>query len=335
MKNSWTKTFRRLAAGCIVAGCTAMSSAMCYAATAYDDASDSVYADGWQAGDNGGSGFTAWNFDSRYGNGAQYTSSGFKEIDDGLQGGTQFSNPHNAIGEAWTMGEVPTTNGAGRAGRGFDLAIGETLKVVFDNPTGTPFFKGYFIRLNGGTKGVNGNICSSRFNACSPGVNGGSGPLEKANLGRFEYFSYGEWGMNDAAATFTGVLDTDTAAAGAVFTVARTAANTYDVLLDSLGGGADFSATRTFLNPHKRRNQVDWIEFVFFNGVASDETPTLAEPGTELYIRSMEIFATPPLAAGALGGGSGVPEPGTAALLLLGATGTVLATARRRRNDES
>ena len=29
-----------------------------------------------------------------------------------------------------------------------------------------------------------------------------------------------------------------------------------------------------------------------------------------------------------------VPEPGTAALLLLGATGAVIGTARRRRNDE-
>src|SRR6187402_648877 len=78
MKNFWTKTLRCLAAGTIVAGATAFSSAQSYAATAYDDASDPAYANGWQgqthndfgvqltAGDNGGFGFTQWNFDSSY-----------------------------------------------------------------------------------------------------------------------------------------------------------------------------------------------------------------------------------------------------------------------------
>ena len=63
MKKSWSHYFRRIAAVCAVSGATAWSSAMCYAVQlAYDDASDSVYADGWQAGDNGGSGFEPWDF---------------------------------------------------------------------------------------------------------------------------------------------------------------------------------------------------------------------------------------------------------------------------------
>ena len=115
------------------------------------------------------------------------------------------------------------------------------------------------------------------------------------------------------------VFDTDTAAAGAIYKVTRTGANTYDMSLDSIGPGADFSASRTFDNAGV---PVDWIEFVFFNANAatgegfSDLTPTLAEPGTDLYIRSMMI----------------VPEPATFGLLVLGA-GTLLGigTARRRK----
>ena len=66
MKNSWTKTFRRLAAATVVAGTTAFSSAMCYAQIAFDNATDPVYNNGWQAGDNGGFGFGPWNFDGTY-----------------------------------------------------------------------------------------------------------------------------------------------------------------------------------------------------------------------------------------------------------------------------
>src|ERR1700742_1081312 len=100
MKNYWINTFRRLTAACVVAGSAALSSASCYAAVALDNASDPVYADGWQAGDNGGSGFTAWNWDGGYifgGVNYTYNSPLYAQIDDGLQGGTQFSNPHNSI----------------------------------------------------------------------------------------------------------------------------------------------------------------------------------------------------------------------------------------------
>src|SRR5690348_2269349 len=113
MKNFWTKTFRRLAAGAIIAGATAFSSAMCYAAQlAFDSASDPAYADGWQAGDNGGFGFTPWNFDASYtyqGTVYAYAHAGFKAIDNGLQSGTQFSNPFNNIGSP-AMGAPPNTN---------------------------------------------------------------------------------------------------------------------------------------------------------------------------------------------------------------------------------
>ena len=71
-------------------GATAFSSAMCYAINAADNASDPVYADGWQAGDNGGTGFTAWNFDTDT---VFAVTPGTQAIDDGLQAGGANSSP--------------------------------------------------------------------------------------------------------------------------------------------------------------------------------------------------------------------------------------------------
>ncbi len=316
MRKSWTQTFRRLAAGCVMFGATTFSSAMCYAINAFDSAADPVYADGWQAGDNGGFGFTPWNFDSGYifnGTNYVYAQAGFKAIDDGLQGGTHFSNPFNAIGRSWVLGTAPGDDGAPHVGRGFaPLQIGQTLEVTIDNPTVRQFFKGYFVRLNGGTGGVNGNIANLGYASSFPlGT-----PVPKMAFTTFEYFTNGQWSVNDAANTSTGVFDTDTAAAGALFSVTRTGANTYDVKMDSLGGGADFmDVGRTFQNAGAA---VDWIEFVFFNPVTDTGTPPTT--ATDFYISSIRI----------------VPEPGSGMLLVLGAAGVLFGAAgvRFRRQRE-
>jgi hypothetical protein len=269
MKNSWTQTFRRLASLCVVAGSTAFSSAACYAIHAFDSAADPVYADGWQAGDNGGTGFTPWNFDTD-----TFTMvPGLHLIDDGLQAGGPTSSPFNAIGRAWRMSIPP--DGLPRAGRGFaPLQIGQTLSVTIDNPTERAFFKGYFIRLNTG----GGNICYGD-SACTTGTS----PVQKMRFQTFEYFTNGKWGIDDSTFNNTTLLDVDTAAAGAVFKVTRTGAETYDVLMDPLGAAPSFTASRTF----KAGGPVDWIEFTMFN------TPTNPTADTDLFIRSIEIVPEP------------------------------------------
>jgi hypothetical protein len=191
------------------------------------------------------------------------------------------------------------------------LKIGQTLKVVIDNPTERQFFKGYFVRLNGAAagidgKGVDGNICYGGYACTNPFVNP---VVPKGNIGTFEYFTAGEWFV-DGASGPTGVFDTDTAAAGALISVKRTGANAYDVLIDSLGSVADFMESGiAFANPGV---PVNWIEFTFFNTTTdTGEPPTTA---TDFYISSMMI----------------VPEPGTGTLLLLGAGGALLGIARAR-----
>jgi hypothetical protein len=278
---------------------------MCYAQNSYDDATDPTYADGWQAGDNGGTGFTPWNFDSSYfwpvdGNWYPFAHADFHAVDDGLQNGTHYSNPFNNLGsKAWAMGISPTNDGTVRAGRGFSpLEIGDTINVIFDNPTDRQFFKGYYIRLNSTFESsidgmpINGNICKGAGANCTPN---GTPPAHKMYLSRFEYFDDGEWVMFDADdpeppvsdSTPTAVFDTDTAVAGARLSVTRTGADTYDVLLDPLGPGPSFSNPTpfTFANPGR---PVNWIEFTFFNTLTDDGSPPTV--ATDLYIRSIEII---------------------------------------------
>src|ERR1700752_215628 len=115
MKNTWRDFLRRIVAVSGATVATAWSSAMCYAVQlAFDSADDPVYADGWQGithagtagggaqlttGDNGGFGFTAWNFDSAYVSGTgfnygNYADLTIKDIDPG-------GGPFNNIGKAW------------------------------------------------------------------------------------------------------------------------------------------------------------------------------------------------------------------------------------------
>src|SRR5688572_8541548 len=115
MKRSWGRYFRRMASVCFVGGATAWSSAMCFAVQlAHDNGSDPVYADGWQGevtnlvptvgpGDNGGFGFTPWNFDNDiYG----VPVIGIRSMDgppttaDPLR--TQ--SPFNQVGAGWRLG---------------------------------------------------------------------------------------------------------------------------------------------------------------------------------------------------------------------------------------
>jgi hypothetical protein len=270
---------------------------MCYAQNSFDSASDPAYADGWQEGDNGGTGFTAWNWDAGYifnETNYAYATPIYAQIDDGLQTGTRFSNPHNSLGRSWAIGVSAQENeGAMRLGRGFSpLQVGDTLKLTFDPPTKRVFFKGYAISLHGGSGGVNGNICNGG-NSCSYPL--GSAVAMTA-LGRWEYSNYGVWNLYDAGSTYPdgiGVVDADSSSQGAIYMVTRTGADSYTVSLDSIDPSkADLAPTmRTFENSGV---EVDWIQFLFYNSNGangrSDPTPTLAEPGTDIYIKSMEII---------------------------------------------
>lgn len=252
MKNSWIQTFRRLAATTVVAGTTMYSSAMCYA-NAFDVATNPPYADGWQAGDNGGTGFTPWDFSGSNNPQAIY--------------GIDSSSPFNNLGTAWRMAVSDSSSiNVARAGRGFaPLQVGDTLSVVFDNPTPRQFFHGYTIGLNSG---------------------GGNTPATGAQevaLFRFEYFNYGLWQVGQGGGDInTTLFDTDTAL-GARVDFTLTSPSTYSMTLDPFGP----AATYTHSGSLKTGAPINWVQFDFYN------TATNPSSATDMYISSVQITGVP------------------------------------------
>ena len=172
MKNSWIQTFRRLAAATFVAGTTMYYSAMCYA-NAFDVATNPPYADGWQAGDNGGTGFGAWSF-----NGTDPTPAGTY----------QTMSSTSPIGTSWTLATHSDTTGLANAGRAITggLLPGQTFETVIDNPTAYHFFRGFDILF---TSGPDNNAGGNNTAALRASV-----------------FNYGSttWGINDAGGSAIG-----------------------------------------------------------------------------------------------------------------------------------
>ena len=261
---------------------------------AADYPTNSAYADGWQAGDNGGFGFTGWSF---YGT---YTSATQHALDN--------SSPYNNLGLAWTLylpnGNLPENPiftpdpndspnpppppGEGtdlsRAGRGFaPLQIGQTISVVVDNPTERHFYKGYTISLISGTNNV--GFC------CPAGV-------QRLRVGTFEYYTLGEW-YTEKGFGSTSLFDTDTAEAGMRLDVKLTGVNSYRLTMTPLAH-PEKAYTESGTMTKGTGLPINWIMFEHYN-TDSDFYPTVtANPrATDFYISSMEITAAsggePPL----------------------------------------
>jgi hypothetical protein len=247
---------------------------------AFDDATDAAYDDGWQAGDNGGSGFGPWNMDGTYASPIQH------DMDDG-------TSPYNQLGRAWTLfnplGPVEGTD-ISTAGRGFaPLVTGQNFRVVIDNPAERSFFRGYTIRFNSG----GGSLCYG--GGCTPGTT----PVNQLSLGTFEYFTNGAWYGPSGT---TSLFDNDTDG-GLRIDLTMTSATGYQLVMTPLANLPIAYTTQGTLSVPAER--IDWIEIELYN-TDSDFHPLVADPGpTDLYVRSLEITV--------------VPEPGAPLLLAAGA----------------
>jgi hypothetical protein len=376
MKNTWRHYLRRFAAVSAVGGTMAWSSAMCYAVQlAYDDASDPVYATAWDEGDDGGTGLGPWNFDGTY----NTLDPGQQAMDDGLKSDTQTSSTFNDVGRAWTMYNplgrpVLPANGASgtdiaRAGRALDspLQIGQTVSIVFDNPTERFFFRGYTLKFNTATANEchNGDNCTTM--AYDPGAVATAWQLQM-----FDYFTYGNWQWTtyndmDPDTENYPLFDTDTGNGGGRLDVTLTGPTTLDWTLTPLAH-PELATTRS--DTLDDTDPILWIEFQHWN-TDSDYYPTkvaMDARATDFYIRSIEV--TSPDSPGlpgdfnkdgkvdvadfvmwqkdnsvgtydvwktnfgsslpGAGGGGAVPEPGTFALLVAGG-GLLFASWQHRR----
>jgi hypothetical protein len=280
----------------MVGACTAWSSAVSYAALiAADSATNAPYDDGWQAGDNGGFGWGAWDFTGTYNTPVGQT------ID-------IFSDP-NDLGRAWTLynADAPPGPGvgtdiaqAGRAILGGGLSVGQVVTVVVDNPTERRFFRGYTVRFNTG----GGNTVYA-------GV-----PQSRMAVGTFEYFTNGKWYATGTGGDPT-LFDVDTDH-GMRIDLALTGVDTFTLKMTPLNDPSiAFTKSGTLDGP--AGSVIDWVELELYN-TDSDWYPshTLTGGDTDFYTSYMQIAQ--------------IPEPSTALLGLLGVGGAVASVVRRRRS---
>jgi hypothetical protein len=268
MKKSWTSYIRRLVALFVAGAATAWSSAIAYAQSAADSAADGAYADGWQAGDNGGSGFGPWNFDGSY-----------AAPPDSIHL-INAAHPENDLGTAWAL-SLNDEFGLARAGRMFDapLQVGQTFSVTIDVPTEHRFFKGYTIRLNSG----GGSICYGGV-GCTPDTM----PVERFALWAFHdqdnRNEWGHWRVTPSTSPFFIPLHDEDVDAGVRIDFTLTGPEAYSVTLTPLDQPTTvFSRSGALANPGG--GPIDWIEFLHYD-MASD--PQLA---TDIYISRMQITA--------------------------------------------
>ena len=186
--------------------------ATAWAVVAQHDAASPAYADGWQAGDNGGSGFGPWAF-------------GFSgDLNDILHGAPQFIDTAPLAGDSLGAPSFALTT----SDRPFFFDTSETTR-----PFAAPLAVGQTFSID-----VNG----SAFNANAPGFSVGNTVQLMGDVGgeRFGIFTNNQF--NDDHWTAGGV---DTGVAGsASFHAALTITgiDTFDFVMTPIGGGAPLYA---------------------------------------------------------------------------------------------
>jgi hypothetical protein len=274
-----------VAVACAVAGTSTILNGNCSAQPfiAADFATNSAYAGGWSAGQNGGYGFGPWDMSG------SYTSSPQTAIDS--------TSPYDPFGVGWTLynpvappagcpnlpDSVAPVGDISRAGRAIPnggLQVGQTFSTIISNPTERHFYKGYTIRLVNGTQNT---------------YNGGA-PVTQLGVGEFEYFSYGRWYTSQTYSSGrTSLFDTDTTTNGMELDVTMTDTNSYHLVMTPLGNpGNAYTEDGTFTT----NASVNWIEYElyntdsdfynFTNGIPS-VTTNCTPARTDFYIKSMTI----------------------------------------------
>src|SRR6266481_8536618 len=208
---------------------------------ASDHANDPIYAGGWAAGQNGGYGFGAWSF-----NGTDPTPPGTY----------QAMSSSSVIGRAWTLATHDNSTGLANAGRGIvgGLQVGQTFETVIDNPTPSPFFRGFDILF---TSGPDNN----------PGGNNTSAL-------RASVFNYGSttWKLTDSGGTSSsGINQATVAAAGMRLDLTLTSATTYSLTLTPLNGATPYTHAGTLAGAGL---PITWVDYRLYDGTSAGPEDT-------------------------------------------------------------
>lgn len=242
------------------------------AVVAWDGASDPAYADGWQAGDNGGTGFLPWQFENLYD-----PASAARLTAQFVATNTFVDIP--ASGPAWGQGSDnrPFYNATATAIRPLaaPLETGQTLSFKLDNPVLDPLDR----------RDVSGMVVRL-FN-----------DEEEAKFALFAQsnFQAAHWTIYDLDrnGVDTGLSTTDTAGGGLRFSLTLTGPETYELTLDPLDGAAPVALTGTLLRPGLPVTQLRFV--IYGNGSATDGS-------RELYVNNLSIVPEPSMLL-ALGAG--------------------------------
>ncbi len=266
MRSRFPTTQQAFAVACATIGATTLLNGRCSAQPfiAADYATNGIYASGWSAGQNGGYGFTAWDFDG--------TSTNFP-VEQGMT--FDHSSPFDALGTAWTMFN-PIGPGYGWisiAGRGFaPLQPFQTFEVVVDNPTNVYYGDGYTVGLESGT----GN-----------GYTGNTSTVGQVAAYTYGYYAYGwptnsEWLVSDhySGNTYIGFNSSDTAPAGVKIDFTILPAGNFQVTMTPLDNPTNAQTyVGTLENPSL---PTDWMQFEFYNNETNSVT-------NEFFISHMTI----------------------------------------------
>ena len=251
-----------IAMACAVAGASTLMNGNCSAGTfnAADYATNSAYASGWSAGQNGGYGFGAWSFDG--------TVSGMTNVTypDGIPdpGAQQTMSSGSAIGTAWTVFNVatnPVSGGSGISdvGRAITepggLQPGQTFQAVIQNPTAYHYYGGFDILFFNGTANLpaGGNAAALRVQVYN---------IYTTN-----------WKIGDSnGTTVTPLTSADTGASGMQLNLTLTSTNTYSFTMTPLSNpSAAYSQTGT-LNTNL---PINYVNFRLYNSQSSGPNDTV------------------------------------------------------------
>jgi hypothetical protein len=208
---------QKVTAMCAVAGATTLLSGSASAQNfvAADYATNSTYASGWSAGQNGGHGFGAWSFDG--------TTDVSNNPDAGAQ---QTMSTGAAIGTSWTLFNLSSTGGISIAGRSINgtngLQPGQTFEAVIQNPTTYDFYRGFDILFANSTTNLPGGDNTAAL-----------------RLLVFNYYSTHWKGVDNAGTTFIPLTSADTGASGMKFDLTLLSTNTYSFTMTPLGNPAN------------------------------------------------------------------------------------------------
>ncbi len=248
-----------LATACAIAGTATALSGNCSARNpvAADYATNSTYASGWSAGQNGGYGFGPWSFDA---------------TDATPAGQYQGISSSSVIGKSWTLATYAEHSGLANAGRAISepggLQPGQTIELVLQNPRGYHFYRGI-------------DIC------CRNGTNNNPGGVNTAAL-RTQVFCYfvqpPYWSIvdQDGSTPVTALNVDTTGSAGMKFDLTLVSTNSYSVTLTPI---SDPSAAYTQTGTLTTNVPINWINFRCYWGTSSG----LEDPFDNFEISSMTI----------------------------------------------